>query len=49
MSESKPSLASLVGVPCRCLELDVLAILDEEGQPETRPERPAPFGAGLRV
>jgi len=46
---TKPSLASLVGVPCRCLELDVLAILDEEGQAEARAERPTPFGAGLQV
>ena len=44
---TQPSLASLTGVPCRCLELDVLSILDEEGQPEPRAQRPTPFGAGL--
>lgn len=45
-----PSLAGLLGVPTRCSELDVLAILDEEGDqevvPSTRQGRPA-FGAGL--
>jgi alpha,alpha-trehalase len=43
-----PSLASLIGVPCRCVELDVLAILDAEGdaEPESR-LRPPSFGAGL--
>jgi len=44
--QTEPSLTSLLGVPCRCEELDVLAILDEDGE---RPEYSAPpvFGAGL--
>src|SRR5262245_14129265 len=29
---TNPSLASLLGIPCRCRELDVLGILDAEGQ-----------------
>jgi tRNA U54 and U55 pseudouridine synthase Pus10 len=44
---TQPSLASLVAAPCRCLELDVLAILDEEGRPEEARPRPSRFGAGL--
>ena len=44
---TKPSLASLLGVPCRCLELDVVAILDAEGQPEPEYAAPPSFGAGL--
>ena len=45
---TQPSLSSLLGVSCECVELDVTAILDEEGQqPEAAP-RPAPgFGAQL--
>jgi len=44
--QTEPSLASLLGVSCRCEELDVLAILDEGGE---QPEYTAPpvFGAGL--
>ena len=44
---TRPSLAELVGVPCRCVELDVLEILDPEG--EALPERRAPvrFGEGV--
>lgn len=45
-----PSLTSLLGVPCRCVHLDVLGILDEEGSEIERRAMPAPtpaFGAGL--
>jgi hypothetical protein len=34
-------------VPCRCLELDVLAILDVEGQAE--PPRPARVAFGENI
>ena len=48
---TRPSIASLLGVPTRCLELDVLAILGESGgalDAEERPvERRSTFGAGL--
>jgi tRNA pseudouridine synthase 10 len=45
---TEPSLASLVGVPCRCIELDVLAILAEDGAEEPAPRSSPPrFGAGL--
>ncbi len=42
-----PSISGLIGVPCRCLELDVLDILDAEG--EVIPARSAPvvFGDGV--
>ena len=45
---TQPSLASLLGVACRCVELDVTAILDAEGK-ETAvlPAAPPPFGAGI--
>jgi tRNA pseudouridine synthase 10 len=42
-----PSLASLLGIPCRCLELDVLAILDAEGQDEPVYSAPQEFGSGI--
>ncbi len=42
---TEPSLSGILGVPCECLELDVLAILDEEGRPLAQRERPAAFGA----
>jgi tRNA pseudouridine synthase 10 len=45
-----PNLAGLLGVSARCAELDVLAILDEEGQEAAAPtprEWPRTFGAGL--
>jgi len=42
-----PSLASLLGIPCTCLELDVLAILDAEGQAEPAYSAPPVFGSGL--
>ncbi len=45
---TEPSVAELVGVPCTCLELDVLAILDPEGEAEPAPHARMPrFGAGL--
>ena len=44
---TKPSLSSLLDVPCRCLELDVTGILDEEGAPEETYAAPPSFGAGL--
>jgi tRNA pseudouridine synthase 10 len=44
---TEPSLSGLLNVPCECLELDVLAILDEGGSPITQPQRPAAFGAEL--
>jgi tRNA pseudouridine synthase 10 len=45
--KTTPSLASLLGVPCKCLELDVLAILDEEGAAEAVHVAPPVFGSGL--
>ena len=45
--QTEPSLSSLVGVPCRCLELDVLEILDEEGREEPVRQAPRSFGAGV--
>lgn len=44
---TEPSVAELVGVPCRCVTLDVTAILDEEGEPEPQLQPPPSFGAGL--
>jgi tRNA pseudouridine synthase 10 len=44
---SRPSLSELLGVPCRCVELDVLEILDEQGEAAAALEQPDPFGAGL--
>jgi tRNA pseudouridine synthase 10 len=44
---TEPSLASLLGVPCRCRELDVLAILDAEGHEEPVYSAPPEFGSGL--
>jgi tRNA pseudouridine synthase 10 len=44
---SQPSLADLLGVSCECVELDVLAILGDEGQ-EMEGYRPPPaFGSGV--
>jgi tRNA pseudouridine synthase 10 len=34
---TRPSIAELLGVECACLELDVLAILDEDGQAPSAP------------
>ena len=47
---SEPSLATLLGVKeARCVELDVLAILDEEGDEGVEASEPqSPFGAGLK-
>lgn len=42
-----PSLSELVGVSCRCVELDVLEILGAEGEEQKVRERPPEFGAGL--
>jgi len=42
-----PSLADLLGLPCRCLELDVLAILDVEGHAEPVRRAPAAFGENV--
>lgn len=39
-----PSLSQLLGVQCHCKELDVLEILDNEGEPEKPRARPAAFG-----
>lgn len=45
---TRPSLGELSGTPCRCLELDVLEILDESGdEPEPVRTPPPAFGAGL--
>lgn len=44
---TRPSLTEWLGVPARCKELDVLAILDAEGAPEVVHARPPSFGAGL--
>ena len=41
---TRPSLSDLLEVPCICVELDVLEILDEEG--ESLPDRRAPAGFG---
>ena len=39
-----PSLSGLLGLPCRCLDLDVVAILDEAGRAEEVRPAPAAFG-----
>ncbi|MFO1009158.1 MAG: tRNA pseudouridine(54/55) synthase Pus10 [Planctomycetota bacterium] len=44
---TRPSLAELAGVPCTCAELDVLAILDDQGEPEPERKAPLAFGANL--
>ena len=44
---STPSLTSLVGRPCHCVELDVLAILEEDGTPIVSRRAPATFGEGV--
>jgi tRNA pseudouridine synthase 10 len=44
---TSPSLADLLGVPCRCLELDVVAILDVEGRVEEVRRAPAAFGENV--
>ena len=45
--KTEPSLSTLLGVPCRCKLLDVLAILDEEGEAQEEYTAPPVFGAGL--
>jgi len=42
-----PSLSGLVGVACRCVELDVLEILDAEGETIPAREAPSAFGDGV--
>ncbi|MDP6839259.1 MAG: tRNA pseudouridine(54/55) synthase Pus10 [Planctomycetota bacterium] len=47
---TRPSLADLIGQPCKCRTLDVLAILDDAGtEPVEVPtvEQPAGFGDGV--
>ena len=44
---TRPSLGDQLGVACECLELDVLAILDAEGNPDPEVEAPPGFGAGV--
>jgi tRNA pseudouridine synthase 10 len=44
---TRPSLAELLGVPCACLELDVLDILDVGGERVDAPAARAQFGANL--
>lgn len=46
---TSPSLADLLGLPCRCLELDVLAILDVEGHEEPVRRAPAAFGENVQA
>ncbi len=45
--KTEPSLASLLALPCRCRQLDVVSILDSEGNAEPHFAAPPPFGAGL--
>jgi len=44
---TRPSLAELLGVPCRCAELDVLEILDFDAPSTLAGPREEAFGAGL--
>ena len=44
---TRPSISELVGAPCRCLELDVLDILDAEGEPIPVRRAPVVFGDGV--
>jgi tRNA pseudouridine synthase 10 len=45
---TRPSVSEIVGAPCKCVELDVLRILDEDGRGEAPiPTPPPSFGAGL--
>ena len=44
---TQPSLAELLGSPCRCVELDVTAILGVDGDAEPVRAKPAGFGTGL--
>jgi tRNA U54 and U55 pseudouridine synthase Pus10 len=49
--KTRPCLAEWIGAPCRCVELDVTAILDEHGAAEqvvvSAPLDDAPFGSGI--
>jgi len=45
--KTKPSIAELVGVPCACVELDVLEILDADGEAIPIRDAPAAFGQGV--
>jgi tRNA pseudouridine synthase 10 len=42
-----PSLTELVGLPCKCVELDVVAILDVEGKQEEVRPTPVVFGQNV--
>jgi tRNA pseudouridine synthase 10 len=42
-----PSITQVVGLPCSCLELDVLEILDAEGESIPVRSAPASFGQGV--
>jgi len=44
---TRPSISALVGVPCRCIELDVLEILDAEGEQIPLRRAPVVFGDGV--
>jgi len=44
---TRPSLSELVGVPCHCIALDVLDILDAEGDPLHVRSSPVVFGEGV--
>lgn len=44
---TQPNVSEMLGAPCACLELDVTAILDEEGASEKIPAEPPKFGAGI--
>ncbi len=44
---SVPSLSSLIGFECRCVELDVLAILEEDGSAIEIRRAPVSFGEGV--
>ena len=45
---TEPSLSSLLDLPCRCVELDVIALLDAEGEAAEEPRTAHNvFGAGL--
>lgn len=45
--KTRPSLSELLGVECRCLELDVLGFLEAEGGRSEPVSAPPVFGAGL--
>jgi tRNA pseudouridine synthase 10 len=44
---TRPSLSELLGVPCACLALDVIDILDVEGTKVDAPPVRAQFGANV--